>query len=297
MVNTIKNSIIEIDIENCTGCKACIKECVVNLFYFEADLLQIADTFEDSCILCGHCEAVCPVDVIRLLFHKQEILADISIKEKIPSFDSFSNLALTRRSIRQFKKKAISKDLIEKLLELARYSPTGSNSENVYYTIVQDKEIVTAISNYITKKTIGFVKAIETPQGRTYLKERMSEEEFNLSEENLPTTKRILKSIERGIDFWCWNGELIIIHGDKAIGGIPENCSLAAAHIMLAAETLGLGTCSLGYLTFHINQSKTIRELIKIPEDHLVGYSLTMGYPDVKYKRIPARKTSRIQWL
>jgi len=297
MVNSIKNSKIEIDIENCTGCKACVKECVASLFYFKAGLLQIVDTFEDSCILCGHCEAVCPVDVIRLLFHKQEVLTDNSIKERIPSFDSFFNLALTRRSIRQFKKKAISKDLIEKLLELARYSPTGSNSENVYYTIVQDKEIVTAISNHITRKAIRLVKALESPQGRTNLKERMSEEEFNQAEENLPTTKRILKSIEHGIDFWCWNGELIVIHGDKAIGGIPENCSLAAAHIMLGAETLGLGTCSLGYLTYFINESRTIRDLLKIPNNYIVGYSLTMGYPDVKYKRIPARKPSRIQWL
>ncbi|MBA7678973.1 hypothetical protein ES703_87253 [subsurface metagenome] len=125
----------------------------------------------------------------------------------------------------------------------------------------------------------------------------MSEEEFNQAEENLPTTKRILKSIEQGIDFWCWDGELIVIHGDKVIGGIPENCSLAAAHIMLAAETLGLGTCSLGYLTFHINQSKTIRELIEIPEGHFVGYSLTMGYPNVKYKRIPERKPLKVQWF
>jgi ferredoxin len=227
-MDNITNSKIEIDIENCTGCKACVKECVANLFYFKADLLQLVDTFEDSCIECGHCEAVCPVDVITLRYHKQEELKDNSIKERIPSFDSFLNLALTRRSIRQFKDKAISKDLIEKLLEIARYSPTGSNSENVYYTIIQNKEIVTAISNHITKKTIGFVKALETPQGRAFLKERLSEEEFNLAEENLPTTKRILKSIEQGIDFWCWNGEL---------------------------------------------------------------------YPNVKYKRIPARKPARIQWL
>ena len=125
----------------------------------------------------------------------------------------------------------------------------------------------------------------------------MSEEEFNQAVENLPKTKRILERIEQGIDFWCWNGELIVIHGDKTVGGIPTNSALAAAHIMLAAETLGLGTCSLGYLTYFINESQTIRGLIKIPTNHIVGYSLTMGYPDVKYKRIPARKPSRIQWL
>ena len=240
---------------------------------------------------------MCPVNVIRLKFHEEGELEHSLIKEGVPPYNSFLNLVLNRRSIRQFKDKAIPKDLIEKLLKVGRYSPTGSNSENVYYTVVQDKAIVAAISKHITKKMIKFVNALEVPQGRTFLKKSMPEEEFNQAIENLPKSKRILERIEQGIDFWCWNGELIVIHGDKTIGGIPSNSSLAAAHIMLAAETLGLGTCSLGYLTYFINGSQTIRELIKIPTNHTVGYSLTMGYPDVKYKRIPARKPLKVQWL
>jgi len=297
MMNIIENSKIKIDINNCTKCKECVKDCVANLFYFDQDVLRLVDSFEDFCIECGHCEAVCPVNVIKLKFHTEEELEGSAKGEGIPTYNSFLNLVLNRRSIRRFKEKEIPKGLIEKLLKVGRYSPTGSNSENVYYTIVQDKAIVAAISKHITSKMIKFVNALENPQGRTFLKKSMPEEEFNQAVENLPKTKRILERIEQGIDFWCWNGELIVIHGEKVIGGMPTNGSLAAAHIMLAAETLGLGACSLGYLTFFINESQTIRELIKIPTNHVVGYSLTMGYPDVKYKRIPARRPLRVQWL
>ena len=296
-MNVIENSKISIDIDNCTKCKECVKDCVANLFYFDQDMLRLVDSFEDHCIECGHCEAVCPVNVIRLKFHEEGELEHSSIKEGVPTYNSFLNLVLNRRSIRRFKEKAIPKDLIENLLKIGRYSPTGSNSENVYYTVVQDKAIVAAISKHITSKMIKFANTIEDPQGRTFLKKSMPEEEFNQAVENLPKTKRILERIEQGIDFWCWNGELIVIHGDKAVGGMPTNSALAAAHIMLAAETLGLGTCSLGYLTYFINGSQTIREILKIPINHIVGYSLTMGYPDVKYKRIPARKPLRVQWL
>ena len=296
-MNVIENSKISIDIDNCTKCKECVKDCVANLFYFDQNLLRLVDSFEDNCIECGHCEAVCPVNVIQLKFHKEGELEHSSIKEGVPKYNSFLNLVLNRRSIRRFKEKAIPKDLIENLLKIGRYSPTGSNSENVYYTVVQDKAIVAAISKHITSKMIKFTNALEDQQGRTFLKKSMPEEEFNQAVENLPKTKRILGRLAQGVDFWCWNGELIVIHGDKTIGGITTNGSLAAAHIMLAAEALGLGTCSLGYLTYFINESQTIRELLKIPKNHIVGYSLTMGYPDVKYKRIPARKPSRIQWL
>ena len=125
----------------------------------------------------------------------------------------------------------------------------------------------------------------------------MSEGQISQALENLPKLKRKLEIIKQGIDFWCWNGELLLIHGDKTIGGIPSNCALAAANIALAAETLGLGACSLGYLTSFVNEIQAIRDLVKIPTNHAVGYSLTMGYPDVKYQRIPARKPLRVQWI
>jgi len=296
-LNHIENSKIEIDLNNCTKCKACMEDCVVELFYFESDCLQIVDDFENSCIECGHCAAVCPVNVIRLKFQKDVILKDKLLKEALPSFETFQNLTLTRRSIRNFKDKSIPRELLKKLLDLARYSPTGSNSGNVYYTVIQDKNIVATISEHITKKNIRFVETMEDAKGRAFLKEKMPEAEYKKALENLPDTKRILKGIERGIDFWCWNGELLFIHGDKEIGSVPENCSLAAAHIMLAAETLGLGTCSLGYLTYYTNESETIKKLINLPKSHVVGYTLTMGYPKVNYLRIPPRHPAKVIWM
>jgi nitroreductase/NAD-dependent dihydropyrimidine dehydrogenase PreA subunit len=300
MKNLIDNSLITVDLDRCTLCNACVNDCVARLFYIDSNTLNVCDEFEEACISCGHCVAVCPVDAIKLKgydSHETKSLEDTYKTENSPDFDSFYKLVLKRRSIRQFKEKAIPKELIDKLLDLARFSPTGSNSENIYYTIITDKEIVAKISNIITIKVKRFAETLEDLKGREIAKARMSNEEFKLAIENLPKTKRILKTIESGVDFWCWEGELILIHGDLAIGGISTNSALAAAHLMLAAETLGLGTCSLGYLTFHANQSDTIKQLINLPKNHEVGYSLTMGYPKVKYKRVPPRKALRAQWL
>ena len=297
MKSEINNAIINVDLEGCTLCKACVNDCVAGLFYIESDTLHIVDEFEELCILCGHCAAVCPVDVVKIKGHDTKSTDDIYKTEDMPDFKSFYNLVLKRRSIRQFKDTPVPKELIEKLLDLARFSPTGSNTENVYYTVIKNKETVAKISNYITIKVKRFAETLEDPKGREIIKARISKEEFNRVIENLPKTKNILRTIESGVDFWCWDGELIFIHGDLTIGGISTNSALSAAHIMLAAETLGLGTCSLGYLTFHANQSETIKKIINLPKNHEVGYALTIGYPKVKYKRVPSRKTSRVQWF
>ena len=80
MMSAIENSIIKIDVNNCTKCKECVKDCVANLFYIEQNLIHIVDSFEDRCIECGHCEAVCPVNVIRLKFHEEGELERTSVR-------------------------------------------------------------------------------------------------------------------------------------------------------------------------------------------------------------------------
>ena len=296
-MSVIENSLIKVDLENCTLCKACVNDCVARLFYIKSEKLYIIDDFESLCILCGHCVAVCPVNVITLKNYESESKMNKPESKKISDFESFYNLAITRRSIRQFKDKPIPKESLKSILELARYSPTGSNTENVHYTVIQDKELVSKISNYITEKVKRFVERLEDNNGRDLLKASMPAEEFEIAIENLSKTRGILSMIKRGIDFWCWNGELIFIHGNSTIGGILTNSALAAAHIMLAAKTVGLGTCSLGYLTFHANQSETIKKMINLPKNHDIGYTLAIGYPKVKYKKIPTRKPIRVQWF
>jgi nitroreductase/ferredoxin len=293
-MNKIENSIIDIDLDNCTLCKACLNDCVFQLFNIESEKLHIDKEFEERCILCGHCVAVCPVNVIKLKGYSHDFKQNAPPKRNLPDYKSLYNLALARRSIRQYKDKPVEKELIHKILELAQYSPTGRNTQNLFYTIIQDKQIVSKISNHITSKVKRRTEALEDFSEREHLKSLLPKEEFDLEIENLARNKRLLTIIEGGIDFWCWDGELILIHAE---GGSPTNSALAAAHIMLAAETLGLGTCSLGFLTYFINQSESIKEMIDLPKNNKVGYALAIGYPKVKYKRIPMRKPLKIHWL
>jgi len=294
----IENSKILINVGECTKCKACIDECVPRLFYFKDDKLQVAHNFEEDCIECGHCVAICPVNVIQLKTRPLDGVKELPVKEKRITFDSLINLVQTRRSIRQFKEKPVPKELIEKILELSRHSPTGSNTENVHYTVVQNPELLAKFSEALTKNVSDFIKKYEDPEGYASLKAVLGEKILRIVGERLDSFKRILLGIKVGIEFWRWNTEIIIIHAPKeTTSTLVEDCSLAACHIMLAAETLGLATCSLGFATSLLNQFSSVSELVKIPKGNIVGYTLSIGYPNVKYHRIPARKPVRVKWL
>jgi nitroreductase/NAD-dependent dihydropyrimidine dehydrogenase PreA subunit len=296
MFDMLENSKIIIDIDNCKYCKACANEC--SFFILDSDSMNFADTMEEECIECGKCVAVCPENVIKLKFHKEETLKDVPSKDDLPSFKSLINLFQTRRSLRQFKKNPVPKELIEDILNQAvKYSPTGHNQENVHFTIVQDQDILKKLSEECTNQVRNLIKTFEDPQGRKALKAAFPPSLIKKVEEVLPAFKNHIKEIDKGREVWRRDAEIIIIHSPKnALTGM-ENCALAACHIMLAAETLGLGTCSLGYITNFFNEFKPVAKIVKIPLKHFVGYTLAIGYPKARYYRIPARKPIKVKWI
>lgn len=296
MITMLENSKIIVDVDSCTKCNACVKEC--RFYSFDSDVLCLDKEADEYCIECGKCVAVCPVNAIRLKFYNDEILRDVPAKEDLPSFDSLINLFQTRRSLRYFNDKSVPKELIENILNIAaRYSPTGHNQENVYFTIVQDRELLKKLSDECTTQDKNLVEKFEDPQGRESLKKAFSPSLMKKIEEVIPSFKRALKMIKQGKEVWRRDAELIIIHSPKDALTLIENCSLAANHIMLAAETLGLGTCSLGYITYFFNLYRSVAKIVKLPSKHVAGYTLAIGYPKAQYYRIPARKPLKAKWF
>jgi len=292
----LENSKIIVDINSCTKCKACVDEC--RYYYFDSDLLCFDDEADEFCIECGKCVAVCPVNAIRLKIHKDKVLKDVPPKEDLVSFEILANLFQTRRSRRQFKDKPVPKELIEKILNVAgRYSATAHNQENVYFTVVQDRETLKKLSDEINIQIKNLVETFKDPNGKKTLETSFPPERIKKLEEVIPALKRKLNRIKLGEEVWRWDAELIIIHSPKTALLLEENCALAACQIMLAAETLGLGTCSLGYINNFFNTLRSIAKIVKLPRKHVAGYTLAIGYPKARYYRIPARKLLKVKWF
>lgn len=297
VVKILENRKILINIESCTKCKACFNECPHSCYSWETEQLGFAENADEECMECGHCVAICPVAIIKVKVNSVEDVKPIPTKEVVANYDSLLNLVQVRRSYRKFKKTPIPKELIEKILDLTRYTPTGHNEENIYYTVVQDPGLRDKFSQEITDQVKNFVKKFEDPEGRESLRKVLPADIMKIAESVIPAFYRKIKEIEAGLDVWHWDAEFIIIHAPKKAATPIENCSLAAMNIMLAAETLGLGTCSLGYATQMLNQFRTVSKLVKIPRNHKVAYCLSIGYPKVKYLRIPSRNKPKTTYF
>jgi len=294
----LENSKLEVDLDSCTSCKSCVRECPLRLYYFRNKNLALRKAADLLCMECGHCFAVCPENAIQLKNFLANPVVDIPNNFPLPSYEMFLNLVMARRSVRQFRKEQVPADLWRKLLEAGRHAPTGHNDQLVHFTIIRNQKLLKEFSNTITQ---GFMEMAEIYKDKVKFKEikkSMSKTALGILKGLiLPHLPIMLKGIAAGEDFWRWNGEVLIIHAPKKTTTLIEDCAVAAAHIMLAAPLLDLGTCSLGIATVALNLLEDVKTLVALPKNHIAAYTLAVGFPHVKYYRIPPRQHAKITWL
>ncbi|MFX1538939.1 MAG: nitroreductase family protein [Promethearchaeota archaeon] len=275
---------IEIIQELCIKCGNCVKSCPSNIFSMDQDIVGVE--FEEYCILCGHCIAICPENAVRHEKLDFEQFREILPTHKINPQDLYA-LFQTRRSIRNFEEKAISRDLIKLLISEARYAPTGSNLQNIEYLVLQNQAIPPFVAN--VRNFYADVLKI-----------------FESSESDDPT---ILRRIRKW-GYWLSEAEkerdalfydppvIIVVYAPTDDSMAPLSVGFAVAYLMLAAHVNGLGTVNIGYAVEAIRRRPKIAEELGISVDKYgVLAVLSMGYPKYEYSRIPIRNPASITWF
>ena len=89
---------------------------------------------------------------------------------------------------------------------------------------------------------------------------------------------------------------LIVASAPKeAINGLVD-LTIALSYLELFAPAMGLGTCWAGLLHGAMLASPSLRDVVGIPEPHKHHYPMMLGYPAVKYYRLPERKPPKINF-
>ncbi len=83
----------------------------------------------------------------------------------------------------------------------------------------------------------------------------------------------------------------VVIVATRRDAVAPEaDASAAIENMMLAAESLGIGSCWIGFAKFHFARPESARRL-GIPEGYEVRYGLSLGYrAEGVAQKPPARK-------
>lgn len=288
------DGVITIDPILCTGCGLCAIVCK-DLSITVDGIAKISNNPIFGCVGCGQCVAICPSDAImvegRTLSRTDYI--EIPNRESKAAFSQVYNLMLARRSIRDFKNKKIDSELIEKILQAAVTAPMGIPPSSVEVLVLDDNEKVREFSydfiDYI-KKYKWFLK----PTTLRLLRPFIGKDNYNAFKDFvIPLVDFFTQRKEMDEDWLLYNAPLAIYFYGAYTD--PADPYIAATYAMLAAESLGLGSCMIGSVNPFLKYGgKTIKEKYNINSKVREGIIVIFGYPKYEYKKSIKRTFEKI---
>jgi len=278
--------------DQCTQCGTCVERCAC---FSDSDGEIIAAADENCCILCGHCVSLCPTDAIAHSKMNMENFIDLDQDIKIKTND-FIQFIRRRRSHRKFEDKPVPRELLEQLVDVCRYAPTGSNVQDVEMLIIQDREKIQKLSDLTME---SFEKAQEILEQRAAaLKEAGKElpEDMKYSLQVLQRRSERMSARKPVQDAVFHLAPLVIIfHSPEATSAPKDNGVIASTTVALTAMTLGLESCYIGIFEAAAGY-RPIKEELNLPPGHKIFSVLIMGYPSMTYYRTVDRKPIKVRW-
>ncbi len=284
--------------DTCKKCKLCIEVCPCNILRTnEKEEVCFIPEREVICLKCGQCMAICSTQSIMVngISYDNDC---IDLPENNVDYKTFIDFLANRRSVRNFKNKPVSNEIINKILASISYAPFGADPEKVNVTIVNNRKKIESTLPHIEGFLDNIVKWIENPMTSFMIKRKKSQETFNTIKNHLyPIAKLENYKLKFGDRITRSAPAIIIFHANKKAEEHTNNSLIYATYVMLAANSLGLGATMIGIIPAAINKVKEVRDIFQIPTENEAIMSVIIGYPKYKYKQTIKRKVQKINWI
>lgn len=157
------------------------------------------------------------------------------------------NTIMARRSVRKYLEKPVEHEKLEAVVRCGINAPSGMNRQPWLVRVVEDQQLLSAVNEVYKAKNAD--------------------------------------AVSRDADFknMFRNAPNIICVCTPAKGGGELDAGLLGENMMIAAQSLGLGTCCLGGPVRFLNsepEAKFFLDRLDIPADYQLNYIIAIGYPD-----------------
>ena len=294
---------IKIDTDLCTGCGSCMDVCPFNNIELAEGKAVYAG---ETCISCGHCAAACPQVAIRLpLIEASQADFETFAADKrwLPhgQYDTAGLIRLmsSRRSCRNFTDRPVDSPLLDDLVKIGITAPSGTNCQLWTFTILPSRNAVSSLANHIA----AFFKKLNAMAEKRFLRTALK----LVGKGELDAYHRqYYPLVKKTIEEWESSGKDRLFHGAAAaiiIGSRPgascpaEDALLATQNILLAAHSMGLGSCLIGFAVSAMKESPEIKLTVGIPADETVYAVIALGYPGESYETVAGRKPPEVRYF
>lgn len=167
---------------------------------------------------------------------------------------------LHRRAIRRFDPKQIEEEALRQILEAGLYAPSAGGRQGVIFAVCQDREV---------NELLGRIKRANSHPKMATSTSFVSREQPSIADD--PNLKNAFYAAPT----------VITMFAPKDFLFSAEDCAAAAENMMLAADSLGIGSCYIGqgWTAFDDPYGQEILKRWNIRTDYYAVMQLLLGYP------------------
>jgi nitroreductase len=179
-----------------------------------------------------------------------------------------------RRSVRAYEPRKVPGDIIDTIIDAGNKAPSGMNSQPWRFVVVGDD----AVHKKMTEACIPNAKQLLNP----------------LKTSNPERYEMIMKRYEELEDPIYYSAPtMIFVIGKGTYADL--SCPLACENIMLAAFSLGLGSCWVAFGSL-FSDNEELTGLLELKEDEKIFGPIIIGYPS-GVTEPPEKKGPEIKWI
>lgn len=166
---------------------------------------------------------------------------------------------LSRRSVRAYQNRKVSKENLDAILLAGSYAPSGMGLQAWRFTVIVGEAAMAKVNGAIRRTLLEMTLDENAPAHLALLVERAQQEDA---------------------DLLYGAPAYVIASAPRENANSKADCALALGNMMLAAHSLGLGSCWLNQLPGN-TKGRHIRALLAelgVPDNHDAFGSIAIGY-------------------
>jgi nitroreductase len=185
-----------------------------------------------------------------------------------------------RRSVRAYSAEKVTEDKIMEIIRAGTFAPNGMNIQPLRFVVITDAALM--------KKYSDMCKAMAVQHFTQTLKEHP---------ERAASLDQLIKRLSNPEHSIFYNApSLILVFAAPSALTPLEDGALCGENMMLAAASIGIGSCWMGF-AWPIGLSPATMKELAVPEDHRLVAPIIFGYPA---KEPPAGRREEpkiLKWL
>jgi len=210
-------------------------------------------------------------------------------------YDQFHSLLLSRRSIRRFTDQPVERDMLAKIIDSASTAPMGIPPSEVGVIVWDSPEKVKKLTEDMLDG-IRFLRRMLTPLGIMLMRPFIGKEGAQAFREFMrPVADIYVKKAKEGEDWFFYSAPAAVFFYGSAYAD-PTDPVIATTYAMIAAQSLGLGTCMLGFPGYIFRSSKKLRAKYGLPSKIQPGVMMVLSHPSIHYFHAVKRRFADVRY-